>query len=254
MNDFWTSRPGENLPWMKSQELKGLFKKTQVVLVAATIVGLVGGVFYARVAVQNTRTVLIAGDGRAYAGIPEGFHQTSEAFDRLAKDVLSSVFLRTERGDIDGLINASALERLKQENPKAKDLTELPAGMRSRILPEFVHPDVLAQMNATFGLSSSPGDTYLQSFLPLETRIQSASAEQIEVHVRGTISSGSITRNQSSEVYIASIFRPVKATDLNPLGWMLYGAIKMNRDQFYAKERDEAVRRATKTPQEAKKS
>ncbi len=246
MNDFWNHRDGENQPWMRSADLKGLFTKTKLLLVVASLVGIASGAAYINLAMSHSRTVLIAGDGRAYAGVPEGFRLTSEAFERLCKDVISAVLLRTEQGDVDALVNGARLQSLKRQHPD-RELHELPAGRRSQILAAFVHPGVLAKMDETFGTRKESKDRYSQYFTIAELRVENATPEQVEVQVRGVLSSSSISNYQSSEVFLAAIFRPVKQTNENPLGWMLYGAAKMTRDQFYEKERTEAVRRATKT-------
>jgi hypothetical protein len=246
MNDYWSKRVGENTPWMKSEELRILFKRTQWVLVLCAVAGFTGAALFIFLAQQSARTVLVTADGRSYAGTPGTFYQPREAIERLTKDVLKAVFFRTERGSIDGMVNAATSIKFaaaQAANPSAKLTLPRP----SAILETFVHPDVLAELDNQFGSSDGERGAYTQFYLPLELRIVGADPELVEIHARGILTSSNIREYKSNEVFVSVMLRPVKRTDANPLGWKVYGLVKMDHDTFYDKEIKEKIRQATKT-------
>lgn len=246
MNEYWAPNPQSDEPWLESQALRSLFNTLRVLLVAATLLGAAGGVAYVYVAGLQKEIVLVSGDSRAYRGKPQQLSLAESEFKHLAKDIIESVLLRTKAGDIDALAAKSIRERLAEEM-KGSAPEQIEAKVRAtlptRLLDAFVHPEVRPRLDREFNVRSE--SEYSQIYTVQELRLIEPSPEQIEVHVRGIMASRNLSSAKRNPVFLACVFRPVPPSDKNPLGWMLYGVIRMGESDFFASEIASERKRAT---------
>lgn len=151
--------------------------------------------------------------GLIFTGKPAGLASVHESdFDQELTDTIEVLFTRTEKG--------------------------LPPEIR-----DFCSPGVITQVNQAYrdnALKYPAG--FVQTLSVVEPRTIEARLGYRHVRYRGILSSRSVSAGQSSPIYLDCVFVIRSPTPLNAVGWRLEQVQAISREDFYQREREQAVR------------
>lgn len=142
--------------------------------------------------------------GWLFSGQPKRLRLSEEQIEDTWKQIIEAHFARTEKGALPDL-------------------------------SDFSTPDTLKDINKL--LSRNSDSSYMVSFTIVEDRIVAKTSAQAILHVRGRLTVVDRQKTASSEVFLTTFFQRGSATYQNITGWRLAGLKKLERDEFYAKER-----------------
>jgi len=235
MNPYWINPAPDTDEWLHSDRVKKNFFLLVAGHVALWIVSFIGVIFLFINAQQTAPIEAFTASGEPAWGMPisvstpQAGAKQEEFLNLHLKNVISYLFMRTEKGSL----------------PQLNDYTD---------------NGLMALVDANFGFTKKVKAGYSQSFYILpgaqDFEILAANASRRIYRVHGILSSHSLDGSANTPVFLIVAIDHRPATTQNPLGWVISVVISVDSNEFYNKERQDLVTEVTKSHAEdtAKKS
>jgi hypothetical protein len=144
--------------------------------------------------------------GWLFSGTPSRFELSPAATQETWKQIVEAHFARTEKGGFPGIENYSSTA-------------------------------AAAQMKQL--LERSTATAFMISLAVTEGRLQKQVGNMAEFHVRGRLTVAEKSETAVSEVFLATVFVRGAPTTENPSGWRMSGLNEIDRNVFFAREREQ---------------